>query len=126
MHVPFPQHQSQLVLGKIGIDQRERDAMESQIPSGIPGILPFVRHGDDVGVVEMGPLAIAAPAAVLFDQLSVRKLGLGILVKVLHVGVGGRAVKVEIVLLYILSMITFAPRQTEETLLQNGILAVPS
>src|SRR3989442_6220911 len=89
----------------IGIDQRERDAMESQIPSGIPGILPFVRHGDDVGVVEMGPLAIAAPAAVLFDQLSVRKLGLGILVKVLHVGVGGRAVKVEIVLLYILSMI---------------------
>ena len=34
--------------------------MERQIPRGIPRILPLVGHGDDVGVVEVRPFAVAA------------------------------------------------------------------
>ena len=42
---------------------RQRDAMKSQVPGGVPGILPFVGHGNDVGVVKMVPLVIATTAA---------------------------------------------------------------
>src|SRR5438105_14977970 len=34
--------------------------MESQIPRGVPRILPLVRHGQHVGVVEVHPVAVAA------------------------------------------------------------------
>src|SRR5438067_10971897 len=34
--------------------------MKSKVPRGVPGILPLVGHGDNVGVVEMLPLTIAA------------------------------------------------------------------
>src|SRR5437667_7523678 len=37
--------------------------MESEIPGGVPRVLPFVRHGDDVIVIEMHPASVApAPA----------------------------------------------------------------
>ena len=51
---------SELLLGELRIDQRQRHAMERQIPGGVPGIFPLVGHGDDVGVVQMRPLVIAA------------------------------------------------------------------
>ena len=63
MHVPLAQHQDELILGKIRIHQRQRNAVKRQVPCGVPGILPFVGHGDDVGVVQMRPLVIAAVAA---------------------------------------------------------------
>ena len=63
MHVPLAQHQHELFLGEIGIDQRQRDAMKSQIPCRIPRILPLVGHGNDVGVIQMRPLVIAAVLA---------------------------------------------------------------
>ena len=53
-----------MLFGEIGIDESERDAMECKIPRGIPGILPLVRHGDDVIVVEMRPILVAAFLAV--------------------------------------------------------------
>jgi hypothetical protein len=34
--------------------------MKGQIPGSVPGVLPFVRHGDDVGIVQMRPLVVAA------------------------------------------------------------------
>src|SRR6185369_11674623 len=37
--------------------------MKSKIPRRIPGILPLIRHRDDVGVVEMFPLMIATARA---------------------------------------------------------------
>src|SRR5260370_39511049 len=44
VHVPFAQQQNHLLLCEIGINQRQRDAMEGQIPSGKPWILPLVRY----------------------------------------------------------------------------------
>ena len=60
MHVPFTRKEFQLALGKIGIDQRQRDAVEGEIPGGIPGVLPLIGHGDDIEVMQMFPVAVAA------------------------------------------------------------------
>ena len=51
-------------LCEIGIGQRNRHAVKRQIPGRVPGILPFVRHGDDVFIKEMAPLGIAPPPAI--------------------------------------------------------------
>src|SRR5580692_5990139 len=59
MHVPLAEKKNELVLRKIGIDQRERDTVESEIPRGIPGILPLIWHGHDVIVVQMRPIVVA-------------------------------------------------------------------
>ena len=59
MHVPLAQHEHQLLLGKFRIHHRQRHAVKRQIPCRIPGILPLVGHGDDVGVVQMRPVGIA-------------------------------------------------------------------
>ena len=45
VHVPFARQQDELTLGELGVNHRQRNAMERQIPRGIPRILPFVRHG---------------------------------------------------------------------------------
>ena len=63
VHVPFAQEQHQLLLGEIGIDPRQRQHVEGQVPGGIPGIFPFVGHRDDVPVVEVRPVGIAAGGA---------------------------------------------------------------
>ncbi len=60
MHVPLAEHQDQLFFGKGRIDQGQRNAVKRQIPGRIPGILPLVRHGDDVSVVEMRPIRVAS------------------------------------------------------------------
>src|SRR4029077_8564791 len=38
MHVPLASHQNELFLGEIRIHQRQSNAVESQVPSRIPGI----------------------------------------------------------------------------------------
>ena len=53
VHVPFAQQQHQLRLREVRIDERQRHAVEREIPGGIPGVLPLVRHRDDVRVVEV-------------------------------------------------------------------------
>ncbi len=60
MHVPLAKQENELLLCEIGIHQSNGDAVEGEIPGGIPGILPFVGHGNDVVVVEMGPILVAA------------------------------------------------------------------
>ena len=46
-----------------GIDPRKRDHVERQIPRREPRVLPLVRHRDHVAVVEVPPVAVAAPLA---------------------------------------------------------------
>ncbi len=60
VHVPFAREQHQLVLGERGIHQRERYAVKRQIPGGIPGVFPFVGHREDVGIVQIAPIGVAA------------------------------------------------------------------
>ena len=63
VHVPFAGEQHELVLGERGVHQRQRNAVKRQVPRGIPRIFPFVRHGNDVRVVEMFPVRVAAVLA---------------------------------------------------------------
>src|SRR2546422_10788247 len=59
MLVPFAQDDIELVLREMGIDQRERDAMERKVPRRIPGKLPFVWHRHHPLVVKMARLRVA-------------------------------------------------------------------
>ena len=60
VHVPLAAQQDQLRLRELGVDVRERDAVEGEIPGRVPGVLPGVRHRDDVHVVQVRPLVVAA------------------------------------------------------------------
>src|SRR3954471_16414272 len=68
---------------------------------------------------------IAAPATAGFYENLGRKSCLGIFVEILHVGVGGSAVQVEIVLLHVLTVVSLAVGHAEETFFQDRIFAVP-
>src|SRR3954447_10561934 len=63
MGVPLAQHKDDLIFGELRIDERERGAVESQIPGGEPGKLPLVRHGNHISIEEVPPVAIAAKAS---------------------------------------------------------------
>ena len=52
------EHQLHLLLGEVGIHDRERERVEGQVPGRIPGILPLVGHGDDVLVQHVEPLRV--------------------------------------------------------------------
>ena len=68
----------------------------------------------DAGIQEFEFRLIFAPSAVLFHQFRVRKLRLGILVQILHIGVRRRAVKIEVALFHILAVIAFVTRKPEK------------
>src|SRR5260370_25874371 len=59
------------------------------------------------------------------NQVIIRESRLRIFVQVLHVGMGRRAVKVEVILFDILTMVAFAVGQPKQAFFQYGILAVP-
>ena len=71
----------------------------------------------------LGGQFVARPIGVDDDLVGV--LSLRILVEVLHVRVGWRAVEVEVVLLDVLAVIALAVVQAEQALLEDGILPVP-
>ena len=72
-------------------------------------------------VLELFPRA----PPVRFDQVPVGVLALRVLVEILHVGVGRRAVEVEVVLLDILAVVRLAVGESEQALLQDRVALVP-
>jgi hypothetical protein len=68
---------------------------------------------------------VPAPVTVGPDEVAVRISRLGVLVEILHVGVGRRRVEIEVVLLDILAVVPLAVRQAEQPLLQDWILSIP-
>src|SRR5437867_1372589 len=64
MHVPLAEEEGQLLLCKMRVHLREGDHVEGQVPSRVPGILPLIRHRDDVPVVEVRPVGIPATQAI--------------------------------------------------------------
>ena len=78
-----------------------------------PGIQQFVLH------------LLTRPPAVGVHQVAIGELPLRILVQVLHVGVRGSAVHVEVVLLHILAVVALAVGEPEQALFQDGIALVP-
>jgi hypothetical protein len=59
MHIALVEHQQQLVLSKITVDERHGNTMERQVPGGVPGILPGIWHDDDIEVRKVPPTFIA-------------------------------------------------------------------
>ena len=59
MLVPFAQNDIELALGEERIDERERNAMEGEVPRRVPRILPLIRHRHDALIVEVAPFGIA-------------------------------------------------------------------
>ena len=57
------QDQQQLVLREIEVHQRQGQRMKRQIPGRVPGIFPFVWHGDHVGVQHVEPLGVTRAMA---------------------------------------------------------------
>ena len=62
------QHQAELLFGETGIHQSECGGVKGQIPGRIPGVFPFVGHGDDITVVHVMPLLIPEALGVLIAQ----------------------------------------------------------
>jgi len=71
----------------------------------------------------LGGLFVARPVGV--DNGLVRVRGLRILVEILHVRMGWRAVEVEVVFLDVLAVITLAVAQSEQPFLEDRIAPVP-
>ena len=65
VHVPLAEHEHELILRKIRIDERQRNAVEGEIPRRVPRVLPSVGHREDVGIVEVRPLVVSAFAPLL-------------------------------------------------------------
>ena len=52
------EHQLHLLLGEVGVHDRERERVEGQVPGRVPGVLPLVGHRDDVLVQHVEPLRV--------------------------------------------------------------------
>ena len=53
------QEQLDLLLGEVDVDQRQRRAVEGEVPGREPGVLPLVRHRDDVAGDHVEPADVA-------------------------------------------------------------------
>src|SRR4029453_1844077 len=72
-------------------------------------------------VFELSPRS----SPVRFDQVQVGILALRVLVEILHVRVGGRAVEVEVVLLDVLAVVRLTVGESEQALFQDRVPLVP-
>src|SRR6185437_9927110 len=66
-----------------------------------------------------------ATAAILVHQPRIRKFALRIFVKRLEIGMGGCRIEIKILLLHILAVIALRSADTEQSLFQNRVFAVP-
>ena len=80
---------------------------------------------EDPGVDQLVLELVARAPAVRRDDVAVGELALRVLVQQLQIGVGGRAVQVEPVVLGVLAVVPLAVRQAEHALLEDRIDAVP-
>ena len=58
VQVGAAEHQLHLLLGEVGVHDRERQRVEGQVPGRVPGVLPLVGHRDDVLVQHVEPLRV--------------------------------------------------------------------
>src|SRR5262249_48690451 len=69
MQIVWLQDQLKLLLRERYIHARQRNSMKCEIPCGVPGILPLVRHRDDVAVDHVDPFAVAYSARSWFHRI---------------------------------------------------------
>ena len=61
--IAIEQHQRELFVGEVRVDERQRHRVEGQVPGGEPRVFPLVRHRDDVGAVHVEPVLVAGRGA---------------------------------------------------------------
>jgi len=86
-------------------------------------VIPIVV--EEAGIEQLEFRLILAAAAVFFDELTVRKLALWVLVQHLQVRVRRRRIDIVVEFFRVLAVISFAIREAENALFQNGIVSVP-
>jgi hypothetical protein len=80
---------------------------------------------EDARVEEFVFTVVACALLVACTQRVIREAGLRILVEILHVGMRGRAIQVEAVVLDVFAVAAFGVGQPEEPFFQEGIAPVP-
>ena len=63
VEVVLGQHQVDLAFREVRVDHGQRNAVERQVPGGVPGVLPLVGHRHDVVVEHVEPRLVAASPA---------------------------------------------------------------
>ena len=71
VEVRAAKHQVHLVLGKVGVHDRQRQRVKGQIPGRVPGVLPLVGHRDDVLVQHVEPLRVPRVAIPVMERVGV-------------------------------------------------------
>ena len=59
VQVAFAQHETELLLAEIGIDEGQGQHVEGKVPGRVPRVFPLVGHRDHIGVVHVMPLGVA-------------------------------------------------------------------
>ena len=67
------------MLGEVAIDGRRRNAVKSQVPRRVPGVLPLIRHRDNIIVDHVVPVPVPGLAALAEQRIAVmlREPGVG-------------------------------------------------
>src|SRR5882672_9599209 len=60
----FLKQQRELFLGEIDIDSSQCNGVEGEVPRGVPGILPLVRHRNDASAHHVEPFVVSGSAGV--------------------------------------------------------------
>src|SRR5580658_601895 len=114
--------------GRLGAAVHDRDLDEDVFDIGFRvfdenvEISVFVEYS---GVEQLVFWIVSAAAAIFFQQLGIRKCSLRIFVQILHVGMRGSAVEVEVTFFYVLAVIAFFSGEAEESLFEDGIALIP-
>ena len=123
-----PERRQDVQLGRLGAAVVDGD-LDQDVFGRLLGV--FDEHVEVAILVEHAGVEqfvlelVAAAAAAGLDEVGVGEGRLRILVEVLHVRMGRRAVEVEVVFLDILAVIALAVGQAEQAFLEDRVLAVP-
>ncbi len=71
----------ELLFAEIRVHERQGKDVKRKVPGGVPGILPLVRHRDDVAVVHVVPVVITRRGFARFLE----RIGAALLQPLVHV-----------------------------------------
>ena len=114
--------------GGLGAAVRDCQPDEHVVRTGLrvlDGDIEVTAVREDAGVRELELGIVRAAATVLFHELRVGKLGLGVLVERLQVRVRRRGVEVVVAFLHVLAVVALGAGEAEEPFLEDRILPVP-
>ena len=126
--VPEPERRQEMQFRRVRSPVGCRDPHQDVFRTGFGILDEYVEVSvvmEDAGVEEFILHLVPGATTVRLHQVGVGKGRLRVLVEVLHVRVGRRAVEVEVVFLDVLAVVPFAVGQAEEPFLQERVLPVP-